>query len=117
MSPSSVQRQRQGRLGDELLSGRSETWTVDRVEAGIAVLVRDDDDERKVNLSQVNLPLTSLPSGSHEGTVLSVPVEGDGEPDWAAAAVDEALRQARTDEAEAILKRLRKRDPGGDIVL
>lgn len=85
-------------------------WVVDRVEPPMAVVVADDDER------QVDVPLDRLPAGARAGAVLRVP-EDDGVPDWEAAKVDEELRQARLQEAEAALDRLRRRDPGGDIVL
>ena len=87
-----------------------ESWTVDRVESGVAVLVRDVGEE------VAEVPLSGLPAGAREGSVLRVP-DAEGQPDWAAAVLDEELRLARLDEAERILKRLRRRDPGGDVVL
>ena len=85
-------------------------WVVDRVEPPVAVLVADDDER------QVDVPLSRLPTGARAGAVLRVPEADDG-PDWEAARVDEELRRARLQEAEAALERLRRRDPGGDIVL
>ena len=87
-----------------------DSWTVDRVESGVAVLVRDGGEQ------VAETPLSGLPAGTGEGSVLRVPVS-QGRPDWGAAVLDEELRQARLDEAEQILKRLRRRDPGGDVVL
>ena len=85
-------------------------WTVDRVEGGVAVLVRDSGGR------VVDVPLSTLPAGAREGSVLRVP-ETEGRPDWAGAALDEELRRARLDDAERVLRRLRRRDPGGDVVL
>lgn len=85
-------------------------WVVDRVEGAIAVLVRDGD-ERTEDVS-----VRALPAGSREGSVLRVP-EPDGRPDWTAAILDEDARRARLREAEEVLERLRRRDPGGDIKL
>ena len=42
-------------------------WVVDRVEAGFAVLVADDDQET------LDVPLGVLPQGSREGSILLVP--------------------------------------------
>ena len=75
-----------------------------------AVLVADDDGRG------AEVPLAGLPAAVREGSVLRVP-HPDGEPQWDAAEVDEELRQARLNEAEAALARLRRRDPGGDITL
>jgi len=85
-------------------------WVIDRVEGMAAVLVADDD------RSMVDVLLSHLPARVAEGTVLRVP-QPDGEPHWHAARVDEEARQARLDEAETALDRLRRRDPGGDIKL
>lgn len=85
-------------------------WVVDRVEGSVAVLIRDGDERTE------DVPIETLPTGSREGSVLRVP-EADGRPDWAAAALDEDARRARLREAEEVLRRLRRRDPGGDIKL
>lgn len=85
-------------------------WVVDRAEGPIAVLIRDRDERT------VTVPIKTLPAGSREGAVLRVP-ETDGWPDWAAATLDEEVRRARLREAEDVLQRLRRRDPGGDIEL
>ncbi len=89
---------------------RPDVWTVDRVESAVAVLVRDDGER------VAEQPLTGLPAGTREGSVLRVP-EREGQPEWGAARLDEELRRARLDEAARILRRLRRRDPGGDIAL
>ena len=85
-------------------------WTVDRVEAGQAVLVHDDTE------AEARVVLAELPAGCREGAVLRVPGAG-GEPDWAHARVDEGLRRERIAEARNRLARLRRRDPGGDVAL
>ncbi|MXX55503.1 MAG: DUF3006 domain-containing protein [Gemmatimonadetes bacterium] len=85
-------------------------WVVDRVEGAVAVLVRDEDAHHE------DVPVTLLPAGVGEGAVLRVPEFGDS-PAWAHATVDEELRMARLREAEEVLDRLRRRDPGGDVVL
>ena len=85
-------------------------WVVDRVEGSVAVLVRDGGERTE------DVPLEMLPAGSREGTLLRVP-EADGRPDWAAATLDEEARRARLREAEEVLERLKRRDPGGDITL
>lgn len=93
------------------MSGRPERlWVVDRVEGSIAVLIRDGD-ERTEDVS-----VRALPAGSREGSLLRVP-ELDGRPDWMAAVPDEDARRARLREAEEALRRLRRRDPGGDVKL
>ncbi len=85
-------------------------WVVDRVEPPVAVVVADDDER------QVDVPLARLPAGIRAGMVLRVPEEAKA-PLWEAAKVDEELRRVRMREAEAALDRLRRRDPGGDIVV
>ena len=49
--------------------------------------------------------------------VLRVPATKEGDPDWRLAVPDEELRQRRLAEARDILKELKTRDPGGDLVL
>ena len=88
----------------------AETWVVDRVEGPVAVLVRDGDERA------AEVPVRRLPAGCRAGTVLRVPTP-DGRPNWAAAVPDEEARLARLREAEDVLARLRRRDPGGDIQL
>ena len=85
-------------------------WVVDRVEGCIAVLIRDAEERAE------DVPIETLPAGSREGAVLRVP-EAEGRPDWGAAVLDEGARQARLREAEDVLRRLRGRDPGGDVEL
>ncbi|WP_419937999.1 DUF3006 domain-containing protein [Candidatus Palauibacter sp.] len=93
------------------MTGQAEyIWVVDRVEGSVAVLVRDGDERTE------DVPIEMLPAGSRAGTVLCVPVV-DGRPDWMAATLDEEERRARLREAEEVLERLKRRDPGGDITL
>ncbi len=89
---------------------RERLWVVDRVDGSIAVLVRDEDEHTE------DVPISALPAGSREGSVLRVP-EPAGRPDWTAAALDEEARRARLRKAEEVLDRLRRRDPGGDVRL
>ncbi len=98
-------------MNDETAAGRNQRlWVVDRIESEIAVLVRDDD-----ALSE-DVPLAVLPAGVIEGAVLRVP-EVRGQSAWHSSAVDGEARQERLQQAEELLLRLRKRDPGGDVVL
>ena len=86
-------------------------WVVDRIEGDTVVLV-EDETGRSLDVSR------SLISVSiDEGTVLRVPATADGDPDWSLAEPDEELRQRRLDEARDILKELKTRDPGGNVVL
>ena len=85
-------------------------WVVDRIESGIAVMVRDD------NARQKDVPLAVLPADTREGAVLRVP-ETQGRPLWSHAVADEEIRLERLQKAEEVLKRLRARDPGGNVAL
>lgn len=97
-------------MKNDSTAGRNErVWVVDRIESGIAVLVRDDD-----ALSE-DVPMAVLPP-VREGTVLRVP-EVRSQPAWRSSVVDDEARRERLREMEEVLKGLRKRDPGGDVVL
>lgn len=85
-------------------------WAIDRFEGKVAVLERDDG-------WTVEVPRRALPKGSREGSVLLVIMKARGEPDWRTAVLDEAERARRVKRAEEALEKLRKRDPGGDIVI
>lgn len=100
----------EGRGASDGDGGETRIWVVDRVDKPLAVLVADDDGRG------ADVPLARLPASVREGSVLRVP-HSDGEPQWDGAEVDEELRRARLNEAEAALDRLRRRDPGGDITL
>ena len=89
---------------------KKQTWVIDRIENGIAVLIADED-ERSLETS-----LPSLPSGSQHGSVLRV-IESRGQPVWSSAVLAEDLRAERLESAQIVLDRLRKGDPGGDVVL
>ena len=85
-------------------------WVVDRIESGIAVMVRDGD------AYQMDVPAAVLPAGIGEGAVLRVPAVR-GRPIWNHAVADEEMRVERLRQADDVLQRLRRRDPGGDVVL
>lgn len=85
-------------------------YVLDRIEGATAVLVDDAG-------ATLDVPVRSLPSGVREGAVLRVSLRADGAPDWSTARVDHAEAARRRAEGEERLKRLRKRDPGGDIKL
>ena len=91
------------------MSENQRVWVVDRVEAGLAVLVADDEET-------LDIPLNLLPAGTEEGSVLLV-AEQVGGPAWSSSRLDEERKQEMLQNAEATLSELRKRDPGGDIVL
>jgi hypothetical protein len=85
-------------------------YAVDRIESQRALLEDDDGTTLIVNVR-------SLPRGTKEGTVLRVPLDDAGNPEWNTAAIDDAETARRRAEARDRLERLKKRDPGGDITL
>ncbi len=85
-------------------------YVVDRIEANIAVLVDEAGSETLVPLKRFRNPL-------REGSVIRVPVDSKANPQWGDGAVDEAETQKRKQEAEDILRSLRRRDPRGDVEL
>jgi hypothetical protein len=49
--------------------------------------------------------------------VLKVPSDGPREFEWERARVDEEATEERLARAKALLRELKERDPGGDVVL
>lgn len=91
-----------------------EVWVVDSIENGVALLVEMSDDDEP---ALIEMAAVLLGDSAVEGAVLVVPLGEVGEPLW-----DQAERDVETEaevraESERILKELRKRDPGGDVVL
>ena len=93
------------------MSESQRVYAVDRIEGASAILVEDG------GAAEVRVGRDVLPSSVREGSVLRVPLAADGSPRWEAAVQDEALEQARRQEAAEALDELRKRDPGGDVAL
>ncbi len=85
-------------------------FAVDRLEAGVAVLISD-----RGKVFEVASAL--LPEGARDGTVLRLEWDGVGEVPWATAEIDRAEAERRVDDVRRILDALRKRDPGGDVVM
>lgn len=85
-------------------------YAVDRIDKRHAYLIGDGGDEHQV-------PLAQLPAKLAEGDVLRVPLAGPATPDWAGARRDPEEAERRRREAEELLKKLRRRDPGGDVDL
>ena len=85
-------------------------FAVDRLEGKYAVLIGDGG-------SQHEVPRNQLPKGTAESSVLEVSLDGGGRPQWAGAKLDEAERERRFKRATEMLEELKRRDPGGDIVL
>jgi len=83
---------------------------VDRFEGRIAVLIGDDG-------TQHDVPRKQLPKGTAESSVLEVTLDRHGHPNWATARLDQTERERRLERAKELLEELKKRDPGGDIVL
>lgn len=92
------------------MTGPAAFYTVDRIEGAIAVLVGDDG-------VGMDVPTQTFPLRLHEGVVLRVRMHAAGTPDWSSAEIDPAERERRVNEARATLERLRRTDPGGDVVL
>lgn len=92
---------------------RPRFYAVDRIEGArtrrTAILMDDDGTE-------CHVPLGDLPTGVEEGAVLRVMLR-QGQPQWPSAALDETERARRTRELAARMGRLRRDDPGGDLVL
>ena len=88
----------------------TEHYSVDRIEGELAILVGDSGEEHSVQLNQ-------LPGGTTEGTVLRVMRDADGLLDWQSAQVDQEEAKRRAQEAEDLLNKLQRRDPGGDVDL
>ena len=85
-------------------------FVVDRIEGKTVVLVDDGD-------LQYDVPRRDLPGTLREGSVLRVEVDEAGAPRWETAELDEGEERRRMDEARKALDRLKKRDPGGDVVI
>jgi hypothetical protein len=85
-------------------------YAVDRIDADLVVLIDDSGEEVLASLEELPTPL-------EEGTVLRVPIDVEGRHDWKRARVDRGETERRRREAEALLRELRRRDPGGDIEL
>lgn len=84
---------------------------VDRLEGSKAVLVADDEQGYEILAEE-------LPKACRvEGAVLDVPLDAKRAPLWLRAHRNSAEEQRRRREAAEALKRLRRRDPGGDVQL
>jgi hypothetical protein len=93
------------------LSESQGIWVVDRIEEDTVVLV-EDETGRTLEVSRSLLSVSV-----DEGTVLAVPATEEGGPEWGSAVADEELRERRVAGAREVLEQLKKRDPGGDVVL
>jgi len=92
------------------MSTEVERLVIDRFEGTVAVLVSDDG-------TSIDVDRALLPKGAGAGDVLRVNVGPQGGFRWSEAVVDVRATAERVMEGEDILGGLRKRDPGGDVVL
>ena len=97
-----------------------ETWVIDRIDDGIAVLVEDPDpakgdpsEETPESDTQAVIEVSAELLGEHavEGAVLRILLGDVGEPVWALASRDTASEERRRCEAEALIRELEKRWP------
>ncbi|MDP2954871.1 MAG: hypothetical protein Q8N53_00505 [Longimicrobiales bacterium] len=86
-------------------------FVVDRREGPHLWLIADED------AVAVRILASALPFPVQDGACLWVRVDQGGGPDWTSARLDRDLQERRLEEAREALARLRRRDPGGDIVL
>ena len=85
-------------------------FVVDQVEGNIAVLEGDGGEVHQLNTSR-------LPVGTKEGTVLRIGIAADGSIDNTQVELDEEETARRLAQAAELLDELKKRDPGGDVIL
>ena len=85
-------------------------YTVDRIEGDVTVLVGDEG-------VALDVAGNLLPVRVREGVVLRVRLAPSGKPDWSSATIDDVERGRRLKQARERLDRLRRTDPGGDVVL
>jgi len=92
------------------MSIERQSFVIDRFEGHRAVLVADDSSTFEVDRAL-------LPEGARPGAVIRVVREGPKQMRWEDAIVDEEATAERAAEAAALLRRLKRRDPGGDVSL
>ena len=97
---------------DGAASGRdAAVFVVDRREGRSVILVADDGTTVEVQASR-------LPKHCRtEGAVLRVLDDPAGAPDWESAVRDDAEEARRVADLRTRVERLRRSDPGGDVVL
>ncbi len=90
---------------------RSRVFVVDRREGNTLVVVGDDD-------RAIDVPAAHVPKSCRvEGAVLRIPLDQDGVPRWEDARRDRAEERQRIADLSQRAEKLRRSDPGGDIVL
>lgn len=85
-------------------------YVVDRIVGGWAVVVDEAGASTSVHRARFRTALG-------EGVVLRVPLDPGEEPEWEVATVDHAAGERLAEQGAAILRKLRDRDPGGDVAL
>jgi len=85
-------------------------YAVDRLERNVAVLVSDKGET-------IEMPRLELPTGIREGAVLRVRFGAQNLPDWSSAVIDRDEEKRRLEEAQRLLDKMKRGDPGGDITL
>jgi len=86
------------------------SWTVDRLEGEWAVLEVEPG-------RAMDIPRSTLPEGLEEGDVLKISVSRERESASWTLERDEAATKERRSKIEELREELKRRDPGGDIVL
>lgn len=92
------------------MSTESRHFIVDRVEGKVAVLEGDDGDVYRLDTSRLTV-------AAREGAVLRIGLAADGSIDETRVELDEEETARRLARAGELLDELKKRDPGGDVVL
>jgi sugar/nucleoside kinase (ribokinase family) len=93
-------------------SNTPRVFVVDRREGDRVILVSDGD------AATVEIDADELPEDARaEGAVLQVPMTATGEPDWPRAVRDRDEESRRRAALAKRIAKLRRSDPGGDIVL
>jgi hypothetical protein len=99
-----------GRLRLQRQTMKYAFYSVDRLEGNIAVLVSDSG-------ATIDMPRVELPTGLREGSVLRVRFGAQNLPDWSNAVIDNEEEKRRLKEAQRLLDKMKRTDPGGDITL
>lgn len=92
------------------MSTESEYWVVDRVTDGFVVVEGPQGDRTEIEAESLSVSV-------EEGVVLRVPRDERGAPSWADAVRDDKATEARRLEVAERIRKLRSRDPGGDLSL
>jgi len=90
---------------------RVEIWVVDQLSDGLALVVEDE------NEIVVEVATELLGDLAIEGAVLRVPLGAVGEPDWSRATRDADAEDMRLEAGREAIEELKKRDPGGVVIL